>query len=118
MPKKGVTMCLKGCSLIGYKAIFIQNMEKSSSERGFIRYISKHPNHSLKVHLIGISPYTDIGKHLQEYRHTIFLSFSPYAFFFAFSSYGFPVFFSIKLRKMAKHSIQPSLSHTSILDNR
>lgn len=54
------------CSPIGYKAIFTQNMGKSSSERGFIRYISKHPNHPLKVHLIGISPYTDIGKHLQE----------------------------------------------------
>ena len=54
MPKKGVTMYLKGCSPIGYKAIFIQNMEKSSSERSFIRYISKHSNHSLKVHLIEI----------------------------------------------------------------
>lgn len=87
-------MCLKGCSPIGYKAIFTQNMGKSSSERGFIRYISKHPNHPLKVHLIGNSPYTDIGKHLQEYHHTIFLSFSPYAFFLHFhntdSLHSFP----------------------------
>ena len=87
-------MYLKGCSPIGYKAIFIQNMEKSSSERSFIRYISKHSNHSLKVHLIGISPYTDIGKHLQEYHHTTFLSFSPNAFFLHFhhtdSLHSFP----------------------------
>ena len=38
----------------------------------------------------------------------------PKCFLFAFSSYGFPAFFSIKLRKMAKHSIQSSLSHTSM----
>lgn len=42
----------------------------------------------------------------------------PKCFLFAFSSYGFPAFFSIKLRKMAKHSIQSSLSHTSMQDNR
>lgn len=87
-------MCLKGCSPIGYKAIFTQNMGKSSSERGFIRYISKHPNHSLKVHLIGILPYANVWKHLQEYHHTIFLSFSPNAFFLHFhhtdSLHSFP----------------------------